>query len=204
MPHLNRQLQIVLVCIVVSSALLGCKPTDKPIPADKTTEKAVSIRVGKTPSEEHKAKIVAAKDALFAKLSARLMEAMANGGPAAAIGVCSTEAKQIAESVAIESNVRIGRTGVRLRNANNTAPTWANKLVQDRVAEPQFVMLDDNRAAALLPIKLQSQCLMCHGPKDQILDEVKEQLQKLFPNDQATGFTEGELRGWFWVELSSL
>ena len=204
MPHLNRKLQIVLVCIVFSSALLGCKPIVKPKQADNNTEKAVAIRVGETPSEEQKAKMIAAKDALFAKLSARLMEAMANGGPATAIGVCSTEAKKIAESVAVESNVRIGRTGVRLRNAKNTAPTWATKLVEDRVAEPQFVMLEDDRAAALLPIKLQSQCLMCHGPKDQILDDVKEQLQKLYPEDQATGFAEGELRGWFWVELSDL
>jgi hypothetical protein len=42
---------------------------------------------------------------------------------------------------------------------------------------------------------------MCHGPKEQLIPEVKEQLAKLYPEDSATGFSEGELRGWFWVEL---
>jgi hypothetical protein len=62
-------------------------------------------------------------------------------------------------------------------------------------------MLDNGQAAALLPIKLQAQCLMCHGPAEKIPLEVKTQLAKLYPQDQATGFQEGDLRGWFWVEL---
>ncbi|MBS0204581.1 MAG: DUF3365 domain-containing protein [Planctomycetes bacterium] len=49
---------------------------------------------------------------------------------------------------------------------------------------------------------LKVQCLACHGPKDQIADDVQEQLTRLYPDDQAVGFNEGDLRGWFWVDVS--
>ena len=29
----------------------------------------------------------------------------------------------------------------------------------------------------------------------------EEQLTKFYPNDETTGFKEGELRGWFWIDL---
>jgi hypothetical protein len=31
--------------------------------------------------------------------------------------------------------------------------------------------------------------------------DVKEKLATFYPQDQATGFSAGELRGWFWIEL---
>lgn len=183
---------------LASALLWGCTESNEKDDSQRTT---VAIQVGPVPSEEQKGKLLAAKDLLFNKLSARLMEAMSNGGPASAIEVCSQEAQKIAADVSSESSTRIGRTGVRLRNSKNTPPSWAAKLVEDKISEPQFVVLDNQIAAALLPIKLQPQCLMCHGPVDQIGDDVKQRLSVLYPNDEATGFQEGELRGWFWVEL---
>jgi len=76
-------------------------------------------------------------------------------------------------------------------------------LTQGDVDTPEFVSLSNGHAAALLPIQLQAQCLMCHGPKDQIAPAITQQLTMLYPNDQATGFQEGELRGWFWIERPS-
>jgi len=183
---------------VTSALLWGCTKSKEKVDTDKST---VTIQIGLVPSEEQKGKLLAAKDLLFNKLSARLMEAMSNGGPASAIEVCSQEAQQIARDVSSESSTRIGRIGVRLRNSKNAPPPWAAKLVEDKTSEPQFVVLDNQIAAALLPIKLQPQCLMCHGPADQIGDDVKQKLSVLYPNNEATGFQEGELRGWFWVEL---
>jgi hypothetical protein len=73
--------------------------------------------------------------------------------------------------------------------------------VEAKTDTPQFVKLSNGHSAALLPIKLQAQCLMCHGPEEQIVPEIKAQLAKLYPDDRATGFEEGELRGWFWIDL---
>jgi hypothetical protein len=191
-----------LVCVTLALAVLGCTSRNSEVVPTPRMDKAnVSILPGQTPDEAAIEKMLAAKEALFTKLSGRLMEAMGTQGPAAAIAVCKTEARQIADAVGEEHGLRIGRAGVRLRNPNNTAPSWAENLVHDKTATPTFVTLDNEHAAALLPIKLQSQCLMCHGPDEQIAPVIQDQLTKLYPTDAATGFKEGELRGWFWVEL---
>ncbi len=161
----------------------------------------VTIVENQQPAEEQKQKLLAAKEELFKRLSGRLMKAMADGGPAAAIEVCQKEAVQIAKTVSEQHGLEIGRTGVRLRNPNNQAPKWASELVTAKSETPTFAVLTNGHTTAFLPIKLQPQCLMCHGPKELISPDVQSQLSKLFPDDRAIGFKDGELRGWFWVDL---
>lgn len=201
-----RHFILMLLCVTI-----GCSQTapsaNKTSPDAATHDAAgpqITIVQGSVPNDQQQAKMLAAKDALFEKLSGRLMEAMAQGGPSAAILVCQKEAPQIAKAVGQEQGVSIGRTGVRLRNPNNQAPAWAVELIEQKTDKPTFVTLSDNKAAALLPIKLQVQCLMCHGPDEQIAPDVKAQLQTSYPADQATGFNEGDLRGWFWVTLDKV
>jgi Protein of unknown function (DUF3365) len=163
----------------------------------------VSIVSGEEPTQEQKDRMLAAKEALFSKLSGRLMEVMSSSGPAAAITVCQQEAPKIASEMSTAQGLRIGRAGVRLRNPKNLAPEWASSLIEAKTETLTFAKLSNGHAAALLPIKLQGQCLMCHGPKEQITPIIQDQLTKLYPNDEATGFNEGELRGWFWIDLPS-
>jgi hypothetical protein len=180
---------------------VGCKDNPRdPVTSNNAGDNALEITVGSIPTEAEKSRLLAAKEKLFTRLSDRLMTAMSTSGPAAAIEVCQVEAKSIAIEVGKEANVRIGRTGVRLRNVSNQPPSWAQKLVADRTDTAVFAKLSNERAVALLPIKLQAQCLMCHGPSEVLSPDVTEKLAKLYPQDRATGFSEGELRGWFWVE----
>ncbi|PAY17372.1 cytochrome c family protein [Rhodopirellula sp. SM50] len=194
--HLTSALSLLLF---TASGCTGTK-TEPATDQTPTSEPSLAIVEGAVPSEESKAAMLAAKDDLFTRLSGRLMEAMADAGPAEAIGVCSQEAVKIADEVGAEHAVQIGRTGVRLRNPDNQPPEWAAALVERKVDTPVFAVLSDDSAAALLPIKLQSQCLLCHGPEEQILPEIKQKLAQLYPDDRATGFNEGELRGWFWIK----
>ncbi|XZE55642.1 c-type heme family protein [Planctomycetaceae bacterium SH139] len=190
-------------------ALSGCSPnaTTNNAPNENSatnansSEPVLTIVADRSPSEAQRETMLAAKQALFTQLSGRLQQAMQTAGPAAAISVCKNEAPQIAAEVGKQHGVSIGRSGVRLRNPNNLPPAWAAELVEQKSSEPVFVTLSNNHAAALMPIKLQSQCLMCHGPADQIAPVISEQLSKLYPDDKAVGFKEGELRGWFWIEL---
>ena len=144
---------------------------------------------------------LAARDALFQRLLERLMEALTSSGPAAAIEVCGRQAPQIAADVSQQYGVSIGRTSHRLRNPKNAAPDWAKSLVDSQVAEPQLIALADGHLGVLLPIRLKAQCLMCHGPKEQVLPDVQAAIGRAYPNDQATGFQEGDLRGWFWLSV---
>jgi hypothetical protein len=144
---------------------------------------------------------LAARDALFQRLSARLMEVLGESGPSRAIQVCKVDAPRLAAEVGEEFGVSIGRTSHRLRNPQNSPPTWAQQHVDRQVAEPQFFARDDDRLAALLPIRTMAACVLCHGPKDEIVPEVRAALVSHYPEDQATGFQEGDLRGWFWIDV---
>lgn len=143
----------------------------------------------------------AAKDEMFKRLSKTLLEAMSQGGPAAAIEVCSKSAPKIARQVGQEFGVTLGRTSFKLRNSKNVPPDWAVPILENRPTEPRFVDLPDHHTGALFPISLKVQCLACHGAQDQISADVKAQLERIYPDDQATGFKEGDLRGWFWVDV---
>lgn len=144
---------------------------------------------------------LAAREQLSSRLSQRLMEVMGAEGPAAAIRVCREEALEITAAVGESCGVKIGRTSFHLRNPRNKPPDWAAEGIEKRVEEPQFVTLPDGQLGALLPIRLQPQCLLCHGPPEGIPDEVKQALAEDYPDDQATGFELDALRGWFWIEV---
>lgn len=201
----TRRATIALTTLLLFAFLTaGCQPKDTTPPAEPQANQReeVTIVADSEPTEQQRAEMLAAKDALFEKLSGKLMSAMSQG-PVQAIAVCQKEAPEIAVTVGEEQGVKIGRVGVRLRNPKNTGPDWAAPLIEAKTESPIFANLSNGNAAALLPIKLQSQCLMCHGTKEQMPPIIQEQIAKLYPGDEATGFAEGELRGWFWVEKPS-
>lgn len=143
----------------------------------------------------------AARQALFNRLLTRLQAVLPTEGPAAAIAVCRDEAPRLAREVSQETGVRIGRTSWGLRNPANAPPSWAEPLVRRRVARPTYLVHEDGRLAALLPIMTAQTCLTCHGDPATIAAPVRQALAQHYPQDAALGFGEGDLRGWFWVEV---
>jgi hypothetical protein len=53
----------------------------------------------------------------------------------------------------------------------------------------------------LRPIAERALCAGCHGPAEALSPAVSSVLADRYPVDQAVGFKEGEIRGWFWVEM---
>ncbi len=151
---------------------------------------------------------ISARDAMFSRLFAELSQAMtapgagANpAGPSSAISVCKERAPAIAAAVGSEFGVRIGRTSDKLRNPTNTAPAWASSILAARPAQPAFAASSHTDLGVILPIKLAENCLTCHGPAESLHPSVTTSLAAAYPNDQATGYAAGDLRGWFWVEV---
>ena len=138
-------------------------------------------------------------------LQARLMAAMAQGGAAAAVDVCATEAAGIARDQSAASGVRMGRTSERLRNPGNVPPAWARTFLllssgeKAKDVAPLAVDLGAE-VGVLLPIAVRPACLGCHGPAAGIAPKVKEALAARYPRDQATGYADGDFRGFLWVE----
>lgn len=143
----------------------------------------------------------AAQRDLGRELMAELGAAMDAGGPTAAIEACRQVARQRTVEVGERHGLRLGRTSKQLRNPANTAPAWARELVVSERTEATLLVSPDGRLGVLEPIRLQPQCEMCHGRPSAIAEEVQTILAETYPEDQATGFAAGDLRGWFWFEV---
>jgi len=134
----------------------------------------------------------------------QLMGALQAGmqqGPAAAIDVCRLQAPEIAESLS-RDGVALGRTSHRLRNPANAGPAWATReleayLDKAEAGRPRTVALGEGRTGYVEPIVTQPLCLACHGAN--LAPEIEAALRTQYPQDRATGFEAGELRGIFWV-----
>ncbi|MCA8959098.1 MAG: DUF3365 domain-containing protein [Planctomycetes bacterium] len=185
-----------LTTALFASTLVACG-ADAPSPAGAwhaVTELTPSGTLQLTRAE-------ASREALFAALVATLTEEIQERGAASAITVCKERAPQLAARVAADRGVSIGRTSWKLRNPDNRGPEWVRDAMVGRPESPLYFEDDRGRFGLLTPIRLQEPCLNCHGSEDRLAPGVRERLAELYPDDAATGFAAGDLRGWFWVEV---
>jgi hypothetical protein len=139
------------------------------------------------------------------------MAALKAGGPMAAIGVCKTIAPSLAEQAGATRGLKVGRTALRLRNPANAPDAWERGVLEDFAAkikagtdpdklEHAEVLTDATGAATFrymkaIPMRAEP-CLVCHGAPEPAL---KAEITRLYPQDEATGFKPGDLRGAFTV-----
>lgn len=144
-----------------------------------------------------------AREELVDAIMEELGEALADGGSVGAIRICRKRAPEIASQVSSRHAVVIGRTSFKLRNPVNQPPEWARGFVQQMTEEVTYLKGPGETLGVLMPIRLQEPCLGCHGPSESIEPDLKATLDQLYPEDQATGFAEGDLRGWLWAEVAA-
>jgi hypothetical protein len=199
---MSRRAIVVFVLVAAS----GCSGSDQAVAPD------VEVVVGSSwrgVSEEELApaqhaqldRALAARDQLAATLMGELKSELEVGGPSGAVAVCRDMAPMIAEHVADDHGLAIGRTSHRLRNPDNLAPAWAESAVDDLADATRYFSGPAGELGVLLPIKLGAPCLACHGPAESMDEGVRAALAQSYPDDRATDFAEGDLRGWFWVEV---
>lgn len=148
---------------------------------------------------------------LGSRLISALNEALAEQGPAGGIQVCNVEAPEIARHVS-GSGFEVGRTALRVRNPDNAPDDWEESVLQRfeaRMAEGadpagleawRIKTIDGERFGRYMKaIPTGPQCVVCHGRS--IAPELAETIKRLYPQDQATGFAPGELRGAFTVTV---
>lgn len=145
------------------------------------------------------------------QLKTALLSAMKAGGPVEAIAVCKDVAPTIAQQISQQYNLDIRRTSLKVRNPDNQADAWETailKLLQTRLeaGEPfQKLVFSEHVTDStgtqwrmLKAIPTSKVCLTCHGSK--IAKPVQAKLNELYPDDQATGFKLGDIRGAFSVK----
>ena len=146
--------------------------------------------------------VVSMQDALLRELT----HALNQGGPTFAIQSCHIDVVGAIRRIERREGVAAGRTSDRLRNPTNAPRAWAAPLVEanaGRLARDVggFAVDLGNAVGVLRPIAQRPMCASCHGPAERLDPGVVAALGDRYPKDRATGFEEGEIRGWFWVEL---
>ena len=181
--------------------LVACQPQESARPETTITAAERSAYLAKSEALAGK---------LQKALGSQLMAAMKEGGPPAAVRVCQGVAQDITRVTSEEeADVSIRRTALRVRNpANQPAPDsvqvledWRATLEAGNELRPSLLINKDN-VIVHRPIMTAAICLQCHGEPEQIQNETRTLVNQLYPEDQATGFAAGSLRGAFRIEFT--
>ncbi len=170
---------------------------------DSTTTSPATTEVATADTARGAATIGELKQTLVAALT----QAMATSVPAA-IEVCQMRAPAIAAGLSSDG-ITVGRATRKPRNPANLAAGWQAEALAHfeelraagtKLPGTSFARrLADGRIAYAEPLMIQPLCLMCHGAS--LAPEVQQVLATRYPEDRATGYAEGDLRGIAWVEL---
>ena len=146
----------------------------------------------------------AASNRLRMELQQELGAAMQEGGAVAAIQVCHTRAAQIAADVSASTDLDVQRVSTRSRNSLNHADAVEEAVIAQFERRPAFVdtsFVHNGQPVYMRAIRIESAtCLACHGPTDAFAPELQIELAVHYPDDQATGFAAGDVRGAFVVK----
>lgn len=183
-----------LVALLPLVGLAACGQAPAPTPALGSAEVEAATRLS-----------AGLADRFQAELRGRLEAAMAEGGPVGAIDVCAAEAPAIAQRLSSESGATVRRTALRHRNPAAapdpfeaaTMEAWADAPLEAPGKPKVRVRSDGEGFRYMRAIPTQGQCLACHGAPEAIAPDVKAAIDARYPQDRATGFAEGQMRGAF-------
>lgn len=142
--------------------------------------------------------------ATFKELSSNLMTQMKSGGPAQAIPFCNQKAAPIAAELSEKYNVVIKRTSNKLRSCENEPSEreleimdqYEQMISENKELKPIVEIDIDEKKHFYAPIKIKSNCLVCHGKINETMTVKTDSIIKsLYQFDIATGYNDGDLRG---------
>lgn len=146
--------------------------------------------------------------ALPPKLLSVLRAQIDRGGPEGAIAACRDQAPELARAVSAESGWAVRRVSLRHRNPKAVPDAWERATLEEfdrRVAarepaaalERAEVVVEDGRPVQryMRALPTMELCTACHGAPDALSPAVKGRLRELYPDDRATGYAVGDIRG---------
>ncbi|EED35925.1 conserved hypothetical protein [Luminiphilus syltensis NOR5-1B] len=142
-------------------------------------------------------------------LGAKLIEALGVGGPTHAIDFCNLNAESITQSIAEKHRVGVRRVSDKPRNPNNAASeseldyiNASKALLAKGEAPAPWILEQPHSITGYYPIVAGAMCLQCHGtPGKDVSAATAALLNQLYPEDQALGYSAGDLRGVFVITM---
>ena len=154
----------------------------------------------------------AAATDLATTLKAALQARMQADGPLGAIDFCQQQAPLLTAEVAARHGVALGRSANKLRNPANAPAPWQQQWLTSmatavaaglEVATQQREVIvhaaDTREYRYARALRTEGPCLICHGSA--VAEPIRAAIIERYPQDQATGFAEGDLRGLLWVSF---
>lgn len=140
---------------------------------------------------------------LGSELQKKLIESIQKNGPAASIEVCAKDAPAISARIEEELWVTIKRTSLSVRNPQNAPDALEKQLLQTLTAAQQagkkipreITPFPDSQRRFYKVIMVQKTCLACHGDSAAMSENVRREIAATYPDDQATGYKDGDFRG---------
>jgi hypothetical protein len=212
----GSQILLILGLLSLLTLLVACQPAQESIEeGPKEVEaKQEPASAAQFIDEQLTEMANEACDTLQKNLGTQLKAALKAGGPIAALSVCNTVAQPITSSTSDSlKGIAVTRTALKVRNPLN-APTeqdqsvlesWEESIGSNSEGgplEPKLIHISKGEALFYRPIMIQEVCLKCHGSPADFSKELSEQLARIYPNDAATGYQPGQLRGAFKVSMN--
>lgn len=181
---------------ILASALLSLSLFGQAQP-----EASNSVDVQQVPQWQQEAR---SKVKAFAmQLKSTLKQELKTNGPVSAVKVCNEQAPNIAQ-INSSGGWQVSRTALEVRNPANQPESWERDILERfetqlaNGTDPktlEYAEVVDNEFRYMKAIPTGSVCLACHG--SEINPELQQHIKSLYPQDQATGFSLGDLRGAF-------
>jgi hypothetical protein len=192
--------------LIIFSAILiiACESSDVKISEPSATESQEIKDIGDSLSQK-----------LLVALKNELTTAIQEKGVVNAIQVCNIKALPITQEVANSKNIAIDikRTTNKFRNPKNKPDTiekvalnFYENLLQENKPIPEFYIqkISENEKHSFnyyKPLKTAGLCLLCHGDPNTMDASLKDVLNRLYPNDLATGYKDGDFRALLRIKV---
>ena len=133
-------------------------------------------------------------------------KAIKKGGPEYAVEFCNLQASSITENLGVDNNCKISRVSAKNRNSGNMLSGEVEKSLWEIFENSNVndtVIQHNKKLIFYKPIIIGAPaCLMCHGNSEsEISSATFEKIQKLYPNDLATGYKMSDFRGLWKIEF---
>ncbi|MCC6288679.1 MAG: DUF3365 domain-containing protein [Chitinophagaceae bacterium] len=154
-------------------------------------------------SAEEKASMMLLGDSISTAMQNVLLQnvsaAIQKGGTDYAVEFCNIKAMPLTDSVGSLYKATVHRLSDKNRNPANAIQTATDSIAWQKIKNTKSATIEQDASGAVhyyKPILIaMPSCIKCHGTQTDILESTQKIIAQKYPNDKATGYRMGELRG---------
>ena len=131
-----------------------------------------------------------------------------------AITVYAIDVPEMTKRFTEKTGYRLKRVSLNVRNPDNTPDHYERRILREFEAmqmegslkkttlHKKVVSQDGGKYLRYMkPIVIERSCLNCHGRAGKMPTDVKKFIRRFYPDDEATGYRLGEVRGAISVKI---